>query len=47
MRVNQTDVDDLATQVQLALRAYESTVAALESENIALKSKVASLRGPK
>lgn len=45
--VDQADVNDLASQVQFVIRAYESTVQALESENIALKSKIASLSGPK
>jgi hypothetical protein len=45
--ITQADINDLASQVRLTIRAYESTVVALESENIALKSKVASLRGPK
>lgn len=45
--MDQVDINDLASQVQLAVRAYESTVVALESENRALRTKIASLGGPK
>ena len=45
--MGQVDINDLASQAQLALRAYESTVVALESENRALRTKIASLGGPK